>query len=401
MFAPIQRALIHGMQRTPFHQKSMDHYRGLIRGDVRDAFRLGFTRPTRRKIAEAASRYRNSTDYLNASVWDIPERVLFWASLFIAINLDPYQQEQHAITPVLLAFMAGFLMALLALSNSEHLRFPLMAQTLRSRILLTALGGLAIYSIWEIIIEFSNQKIMLGGSNSSVDTTLRSVGSFILAFTALSYSTGKSIADRRLRARDCRPYDAVTLRTLRLAADMHESRESWPESRTVRQWVVELEDIATLATIDFTLPGRVSRADWQTWKQFRDEATRIAGVFRAHKIHVLRAQSSEDIEEVVESLKVGVLAMLEGDRARLLANAPEQVTERDPFVTLLRRATSGGIIILAGFLLPLLPIIAAHSAAAQSMRWTLLVAGVAMLISSSPEVSSRVNDAFGKAITGK
>ncbi|MFD7872942.1 hypothetical protein ACFV5G_02235 [Streptomyces sp. NPDC059766] len=305
------------------------------------------------------------------------------------------------MTPILFALAAGILVYLFALPNSENLRYPLLAHTLRSRILLTSFIAFAPIVIWNLISDFTNHKIMLGNSSPSLETTLRSAGSFILAFIAITYRAGKSIVDRRLRARDCRPYDAVTLRTLRLAVGMHEARESWPKSKTVRQWVIELEDIAALVTLDFTLPGRVSRADWHTWKQFRDEATRIAGVFRAHKIQVLRAQTAEDIDEVVESLKFGVLAMLEGDRSRLLANAPEQVAERDPFMALLRRAMSGGVIILASILLPLLPVIAEHSAAAQSLRWTLLVAGIAMVISSSPEVNSRVNDAFGKAIAGK
>ncbi|MER5940768.1 hypothetical protein ABT121_25970 [Streptomyces sp. NPDC001928] len=362
---------------------------------------LGLPKSTRRDIARAASRYRNITDYLSAPVWKIPARTLFWSALVVAVNLDPYHSEKDAITPALLAVMVGFLVMLFSLPNNENGRFPLASRTLRSRITLAIFALVIPAAIWQLIYDLSHSSMMLGISSTSLDTTLRSVGSFILIVGALSYTTGKSLVDQRLRARDCLPYDAVALRTLRLAANMRRSRGQWHKSKIVRQWVIDLEDIATLAVIDFTLPGRVSRADWETWSQLREEAVRIAGVFRTHKGQILRARKEADIEEVIESLQRGVLAMLESDRERLLSNAPERITETDPLMAWIRRAFSGGILICAGLLLPLVPIVAQHAAAAQSLRWTLLVAGLVILISASPEVNSRVNDAFGKAIAGK
>ncbi|MFI2757416.1 hypothetical protein ACH5A3_00855 [Streptomyces echinatus] len=362
---------------------------------------LGLPKSTRRDIAKAASRYRNITDYLSAPVWKIPARLAFWSTLVVAVNLDPYHSEKGAITPAALAMLVGFLVMLLALPNNETSRFPLTARTLRSRITLAFFTLIIPATIWQTISSFSHRSMMLGIPGTSLDTTLRSVGSFILGVGALSYTTGKSLADQRLRARDCFPYDGVALRTLRLAAQMHRSRGQWHKSKIVHQWITGLEDVATLAVVDFTLPGRISRADWETWRQLREEAFRIAGVFRAHKGQILRARKEADIEEVIESLRRGVLAMLDGDRERLLANAPERITGADPLMAWLRRAVSGGILICAGLLLPLVPIFANHAAAAQSLRWTLLVAGVAMLISASPEVNTRVNDAFGKAIAGK
>ncbi|MFE7904809.1 hypothetical protein [Streptomyces albogriseolus] len=322
-------------------------------------------------------------------------------ALVVAANLDPYRAEKGVTTPFLLALLVGFLIIISSLPHAETGRFPLTARTLRSRVTLSFLVLAIPLAVWDYAKNVAHQPIMPGLADSPIETTLRSAGSFILAVSALSYSAGKSLLDQWLRARHCRPYDAAALRTLRLAAAMRRSRTEWHTRKRVRQWVVDLEDIATLATIDFTLPGRISRADWGTWKEFREEAVRIAGVFRSHKGQVLRARGSEDIDEVVESLKNGVMAALEGDRVRLLENAPEGIIERDPFIIWLRRAISGGILILAGFLLPMLPIIADHAAAAQSLRWTLFVAGAAMLISASPEVNSRVNDAFGKAIAGK
>ncbi|MFE4682565.1 hypothetical protein ACFRNJ_17265 [Streptomyces sp. NPDC056721] len=368
---------------------------------MRRAKYLDLPRPAYRKIAEAASRYRNLTDYLNSPIWRIPARILFWLALIIAINLDPYRAKKGIITPSGLALLVGFLVALFALPIAENNRFPLTARTLRSRVTLIILALVTLLAVWNSVPDIAHQQIMPGLAGSPIETTLRSAGSFVLAVGAFSYTAGKSLLDQRLRARQCRPYDAAALRTLRLAAAMQRSRTEWHTRKTVRQWVIDLEDIATLATIDFTLPGRVSRADWETWKEFREEAVRIAGIFRAHKGQVLRARRSEDIDEVVESLKNGVMATLEGDRVRLLENAPEGIIERDPFITWLRRAISGGMLIFAGFLLPALPIVADHAAAAQSLRWTLFVAGAAMLISASPEVNSRVNDAFGKAIAGK
>ncbi|MCL8014076.1 hypothetical protein [Streptomyces sp. AS02] len=301
----------------------------------------------------------------------------------------------------MLAFLVGFVVMLFALPNAETSRFPLTARTLRSRITLVVFALLIPAAIWQTISSLTHSSMMLGISSTSLDITLRSVGSFILGVGALSYTTGKSLVDQRLRARDCFPYDAVALRTLRLAAEMRRSRGQWQNNKVVRQWVIGLEDIATLAVVDFTLPDRVSRADWEIWRQLREEAVRIAEVFRAHKAQVLRARNEADIEEVIESLQRGVLAMLEGDREGLLANAPECISEADPIMAWLRRAVSGGILICAGLLLPMVPIVARQAVAAQSLRWTLLVAGVAMLISASPEVNSRVNDAFGKAIAGK
>ncbi|MEV5104986.1 hypothetical protein ACFQ7G_24040 [Streptomyces massasporeus] len=393
--------LLAALQRTSFHQRARSHCWGLIRSDVRHAAHLDFPRPACRNIAEAASRYRNLTDYLNAPIWRIPTKILFWSALIVSINLDPYRTEKGVATPFLLALLVGFLMNLSALPHAETSRFPLTARTMRSRVTLIILAFVIPLAIWDYATNIAAQQILPGLTDAPIEKSVRSAGSFILAVSALSGSAGKSLLDQWLRARHCRPYDAAALRTLRLAATMKRSRTEWHTRKTVRQWVVDLEDIATLTAIDFTLPGRVSRADWDTWKEFREEAVRIAGIFRAHKGQVLRARSGEDVDEVVESLKNGVMAMLGGDRVLLLENAPEGISERDPFITWLRRAISGGLLISAGFLLPLLPIVADHAAAAQSLRWTLFVAGAAMLISASPEVNARVNDAFGKAIAGK
>ncbi len=132
----------------------------------------------------------------------------------------------------------------------------------------------------------------------------------------------------------------------------------------------------------------------------REEATRIAEVFAAHRQRIVHARSPRDYDAVSDSLGHAALALLTGDRAALLANAPAVQSRRARFTGWAKRSMPAFVFLGAGALLLLLPLTAAQHTVADQVSWGLLAVGVTMLLTTNTDVASRIGDAFSRTLGG-
>ncbi|MFJ4517454.1 hypothetical protein [Streptomyces sp. NPDC088816] len=214
----------------------------------------------------------------------------------------------------------------------------------------------------------------------------------LCAFSALEVACQTYRINRR-----CWPYDGLTLFTVRAVARIAEGRERWWSEPMVRRSCRELEGIAMRAEVALARSGSLLRRSPLAY-EMKDEALRVAEVFRAHQRHLATGRSAEDVDRIVDSLVCAVEALLAGDRAALLANAPE----RAPRVTLLRRVWSriwpAASLVAAGVVLPMLPQVSG-SPGAESLRIILIVSGLWKLVST--EDAGQVSGLLEKVLPWK
>lgn len=133
----------------------------------------------------------------------------------------------------------------------------------------------------------------------------------------------------------------------------------------------------------------------------RDEAQRMAEVFRNHKSALAKVSRFEDVDAIPESMLAGVKALAIGDTCALLENAPDRITRSDRLRRFAVWILPPVMLISAGLLLPLIPAVASQGVAVGSLRWSLIIAGVLSVVAAQKDVAARVNDTLGKAMTWK
>lgn len=200
-------------------------------------------------------------------------------------------------------------------------------------------------------------------------------------------------AEDRWRAVRGRPYDLLLLELVTVVAALHAEgrRLSTVETRRVCR---ELDHIADRVELLLSMPGRARRSSRTV---LRAEARRIAAVFRAHVPAVAAAYDAADVQPVVASLLCSVEALADGDRASLLANAPDVVPLAGRLQRAFQRAWPPAVLLASGIALPLIPAVADQPEAAGSLRWTLVVAGVLTLVAGQ-DIAGRVGVSLDRAL---
>ena len=222
----------------------------------------------------------------------------------------------------------------------------------------------------------------------------------IACITMLAYNLWigvRIVHVRRAAARRCQPFDRLLLTTLSLAADIYTTSRGRlaPEDSIIA--CNRLEGIALLAERDLTLP---SRAPYRVRRELRQDGLRVAAVFRSHQIPMATVRRPEEVDRVLSSLVAAAEALAQGDRAALLANAPESVQPPNFWRRLALRVWPAAVLVISGTLLPLIPAIASQPPIAASLRWTLVVAGVLALVASQ-DVAGQVGASLDKAMPWK
>ncbi|WP_316744950.1 hypothetical protein [Streptomyces sp. MK7] len=198
---------------------------------------------------------------------------------------------------------------------------------------------------------------------------------------------------RRIAAR-CRPTDRLLVHTMVTAADIHARTRRRLTAKQCRLLCRDLEDLAYAAERDLSLPYR---APYHVRRSLRQDAARAAAVYRAHEIPLALVRNAGDADPLVASLLAAADALAAGDRAALLANAPDHVAQRRLARRVLSRAWPAAALIASGALLPLIPSVAQQPTLASSLRWTLVVAGALTFVAGS-DVASRVAGPLDKAL---
>jgi hypothetical protein len=199
-------------------------------------------------------------------------------------------------------------------------------------------------------------------------------------------------------ARWCYPYDHTVLFLLGVAASVHSRRHRWHNDSQVRGWRAGLEIVAVQVERDASLSKRIGTTEASARAELRNEARRIAAVVRSHQKSLAQAYSADDVDAVVVSLVRGLQVFCAGDRAALLANAPDQVAPRvNRFAAATLRLIPAAVLISAGFLLPLVPAIA-QSELASNLRWYLITMGAIMFITTREDLTTKIGEAVAKAL---
>ncbi|MEU2058963.1 hypothetical protein [Streptomyces sp. NPDC013455] len=221
-------------------------------------------------------------------------------------------------------------------------------------------------------------------------------GCWVWFMTLLAYLVSYS----RRRTRRTHRYDAALLRWVDATALVwfHRGRIHHPKVSTM--CAVSIERAARSAESAARSSDVLHLLEPHQKAEIRTESLRISEVFRAHKAALLRIGNHDDLDRLVESMLAGVEALATGDREALLANAPEEIPRSNRIRRFFLWVLPPALLISAGILLPLIPAISSN-AAAQSLRWSLVVAGVLSLVAAQKDVATRINDTFGKAITWK
>ncbi|MBK3570014.1 hypothetical protein [Streptomyces sp. MBT62] len=191
-----------------------------------------------------------------------------------------------------------------------------------------------------------------------------------------------------------RPTDRLLILTVAAAAHIHTRTRHHLTAAASRGLCSDLEHLAYVAERDLSLPQRAPRA---VRRGLRQDALRIAAVYRAHQQPLLLVRGPQDAEPLVASLLAAADALAAGDRAALLANAPDHVVERNLIRRFLSsRAWHGAVLMLCGALLPLIPALT-HQPTVSSLRWTLIVAGALTWVAGN-DMADRVGGSLEKAL---
>jgi hypothetical protein len=194
------------------------------------------------------------------------------------------------------------------------------------------------------------------------------------------------------------PTNHIALFLLGTAAQIRCERHRWHDDSRVTSWRASLEVVAIQVERDASLSGRTGLADGSAHMELREEARRIAAVIRSHKRALAEAHSAHDVDAVVVSLVEGIRAFCAGDRAALLAHAPDQVAAQvSRFTRAALRLAPAVVLIAAGLLLPLVPSIS-HSDLASNLRWYLIVMGAIMSITTREDLATKISEAVAKVL---
>ncbi|MGR6968025.1 hypothetical protein ACU639_36815 [Streptomyces cynarae] len=251
-----------------------------------------------------------------------------------------------------------------------------------SRYLAGILAGIAVgFCLIVLVADLRQRSVLAPGGADDVP-----IGSGLWYMAVL-------VAEDRWRAVHGRPYDLLILELVTVTAALH-ARSRRLTSTETRRLCRELDHIANRAELLLSMPGRARRSSRSV---LRAEARRIAAVFRSHVPAVAAAYDAADVQPIVASLLCSIEALADGDRAALLANAPDAV----PIAGRLRRAFARAwpptVLLASGVALPLIPAVANQPEAASSLRWTLVVAGV-LTLAAGKDIAGRVGVSLDRAL---
>jgi hypothetical protein len=196
----------------------------------------------------------------------------------------------------------------------------------------------------------------------------------------------------------CHAYDRIVVRLVEVAHQIHRERPGWRSATTCRKWTQDLDSIAVDAARCLALPERTDAADRRLRAELRAEAERIAEGIRLLKAELVRARSEEDVAAVVASLVRGMLLVARFDRAALLMTAPPAPTPPRFVARLGARLVPAAVLVLAAWLVPMLPMIAGRPSAAHAAMWSLVVSAGTVLATANSEVHNRIQDVVAKAL---
>ena len=188
------------------------------------------------------------------------------------------------------------------------------------------------------------------------------------------------------------PYDNLLLGTVGIAALVN-SATGPLRARDIRRASHRLSHLAEMAEISLSLSDRVPRAHRES---LESEARRVAAVYRAHVPALATAHSQASIVALVDSLLCAAESLARGDREALLANAPIAVPPSRRLRRIAAWAWPPLALIASGLLLPLIPQLA-HRAVADSLRWTLIVAGV-LTLAAGRNIAGQVGSSLEKSL---
>ncbi|MER5951380.1 hypothetical protein ABT127_35640 [Streptomyces sp. NPDC001904] len=196
-------------------------------------------------------------------------------------------------------------------------------------------------------------------------------------------------------------FDGVLLRWVDAASKIQRHRHRLHRSDALKECLIAIEQVARRVD-GVSYPSRLSGFLEPHQKMLmRDEAQRMSEVFRNHKTALVKASKPEDIDAILESMMAGVKALAIGDISALLENAPDHVSRSDRMRRFAVWILPPVTLICAGLLLPMIPAVASQGAAAGSLRWSLIVAGVLSVVAAQKDVAARINDTLGKAMSWK
>jgi hypothetical protein len=210
-----------------------------------------------------------------------------------------------------------------------------------------------------------------------------------------------SLLLKEWEVRPLRPGDTLALEIVTTMHQVHTSRRRWDAAAASRACCKSLDQVALTARQELAMAERTSWRSWLLRRELRDEAQRIAEVFRRHKRRIVLAGSAQDYDAVLASLLVGLQAVLEGDRQALLANAPAALALRTRLWVWFKRASLGFVLLAVGGVLRFVPLPhSVHVAAANGSLVTMGL-GLAILFSANDTVYSRVGEALTRSLVTK
>lgn len=195
-----------------------------------------------------------------------------------------------------------------------------------------------------------------------------------------------------------RPYDRLFLRLLVCASHVDTWKTRWHESAPSRFIVAEIEAAARECERTTRMGRRIPLVDGTTRKELWSRTHRIASQIRSHKGAVAGSAKADDFSTVSASLCSGIDAISRGDVASLLESAPE-VTAISRIRQAARRLLPAILLFVAAFTLPLLPGISESKDLINSIRVTLIAAGVlALVLPVDSPTSNRIMDTLTRSM---
>ncbi|MFH9893428.1 hypothetical protein ACH4OQ_24510 [Streptomyces luteogriseus] len=292
----------------------------------------------------------------------------------------------------------------------------LLALTLSTYLLLRIMKGkgrlylpshLLLFSATEAVVFTGSLAAMRrgsGGDFAAIEAFLEYFSVGILTSVAwiwltLALASMASLLQRG--ASRVRRYDAALTRWVQVTEQVWTNRCKMHNPSVARKCIIGVEKVARSVEGACAPSSLLGFFGQHQKREVADEAVRISEAFRAHKAAILKADQDGDVTRLVESMLLGIEALSSGDREVLLENAPEEITRSDRLRRFLVWVIPPVTLIGAGLLLPLIPAVAANGAAVESLRWSLIVAGVLALIAAQKDVAARINETFGKAMSWK
>ncbi|WP_369247191.1 hypothetical protein [Streptomyces sp. R41] len=312
-----------------------------------------------------------------------------WGYLFTVFSIG------RALLGVLLFTVAAILLVLLIAEFSDRV-WRLAFQTGLFRFAAGAALVTVSVTVYFMQRSVTDQRlvwVLLGSFSGGLAVAPLGLLSIFAVVTAAAYVTQEVVGVKR--------YDAALVKWVEAACLVHESRDRIQRFDTLRNCLVGIEKAARKVEV-IGYPSKVSGLLESHQKALiRDESRRMAEAFRLHKSALAKVSRPEDVDAILESMMAGVKALAVGDTAALLENAPAQVSRSDRLRRFAIWILPPSMLISAGLLLPMIPAVASQGAAVESLRWSLIIAGVLSLAAAQKDVAARVNDTLGKTMSWK